>query len=139
VRNIDFFNEVTVWAFAELYSAHPLSCTMTFEKLPAELREAIQQHDRRGGLHYFTGTLRWLETNGFIAVGMWTIAGQATQVVLTLQGFRTLSAVPSSLNAGETIGSKMVDLAKSTGKTAWSKAIGELVGTAIGAAGRAMS
>jgi hypothetical protein len=67
------------------------------------------------------------------------MAGDGHGVSLTLAGFRALSALPDSLKPDETLGARMAEAAKDTGKTAWSKTVGELVGTAIGAAGKAIT
>jgi hypothetical protein len=140
LKNIDLFNEIAAWAFAQLYSAHPITCSLRCAELPSAIAEKLRELPPVDQGQFFTRTLLWLVENGFVSAS--TVSGVTGDILnagLTLQGFKALSAVPASLQSGETVGSKISEMAKDAGKTAWTKAIGDLVGTVIGAAGKAMT
>lgn len=140
-KTIDLFNRITGWVFGELYSHHPMPENFSIEHMPDELRTALSAPDLEAqGEELLYNTLTWLKQNGFIEVKDNDLdLNGAVAVRLTLQGFQALSAIPSSLQPSETVGSKLAEFSKSSGKTAWSAVIATLVGTALGAAGKAIT
>ena len=111
MSNIDRFNECSTRLFATLYENFPLKVRLDYH---AWLQGEPAGDGARVDLDDFSlcqATVEWLDEAGYITVKHYT-ARFADGVSLAAKGLEVLKAVPSSLEARQSVGDAMVAFSK---------------------------
>jgi len=136
----DAFNAVVVWALAEASEHMPLPVNLSFSDIPDDLRELLTEvaSDEREQARLWKESVGFLEREHYITGKPSHRDPRRIEFVrLTEKALFVLDAVPPALG-GETIGSKLKDVANEAGKETARAAVAETVGMMIGAAIRSL-
>lgn len=112
--NIERFDVLTGRVLAELYQHFPVDLDLEAWSY-RDLFTGAPMEDgwlaKEDGV-FFQSTVLWLGSAGYIEHGSAANNGDVYRCVLTAKGLEVLKAFPASLQAGPTLGDKLVDASK---------------------------
>jgi len=129
-ENIEFFNELVIDVFNELYSSFPVPiqplCLDDLMKYQS-IKNINALYDEDRVIHFFNSSIKWLGDNGFITYS--SNSGDCfSLVVLTSKGLGLLSSPMKNLTtSNKTLGASIQEAVKSGSK----KAVSDMISFAI--------
>lgn len=129
MQNIDAFNRVVVAIFAQLYGNFPRPVTIEAAGIRSSSNvSADQWFENKSGENTVSVAIDWLSEEGFIRMTA-NVGGKSFMgVVLTSKGLAALNRTPASLEAGPTLGERMLGL----GEVATKEVLAAIMRTALG-------
>lgn len=121
MSNLDLFNEISGKIFSECYKNFPV---------PVHFRQKdfFPEIDENDTYDPFYFTLMWLKEYGYIT--FWEPGLPATeflQTQLTEKALMVLNSVPSSLTSSNTLGQKLIVLAKDGSKEGFREIVRQII------------
>ena len=108
--NIEYFDEVTVKIFAELYQSFPLPVSINCLELTGK-PEMTEMGELSKEAEICVAGLKWLAAEGYLTVKHSAQSG-AGSVILTAKGLASLKAAPDSLESKISVGERLVAAVK---------------------------
>ena len=137
-RNIDHFDQYAAQVLGNLYEAFPVKCSLDARELSGHFGEGefgeIVRPDGRPSkeAEIAYATLEWLMEADFIRCEDRNPPYGAAKCVLTVRGLEVLKAVPDRIQAQETLGDRLANLARSGSLDAAREVVRTVLGTITG-------
>ncbi len=125
MKNLEQFNQITVWALGNLYDNFPKPLMLQVEDFDPEFDRNMQES--------FGATIEFLESEGFLRItDKYDDGTTFGQVTLTMKALNALNSIPESIKEGKSLGQKMSEIAKKGSLETFKSVVGELVKYGIG-------
>lgn len=134
--NIERFDQLTGRIFADLYEVFPMPRTLSDRSYSSIIEQDEQAADGKQSSdpgQFFTATIIWLVTSGYITTFQASLNGRYTYdgCVLTAKGLEVLKSTPSSLG-GKSFGQSLQEAAKQGSIETIKKITGEALSVGLG-------